>query len=190
MNREYWNNRYQNNQTGWDIGGVSGPMKELISEITDKSAKILIPGCGNAYEALYLNGLGYENVFLCEISDIVIKAFKKNNPHFPAENCLNIDFFELEGEFDVILEQTFFCAISPDLRDQYVLKIHELLSNNGVLLGVLFNQDFSSGPPFGGSTVEYKKRFEKLFRSVHIEACISSITPRMGNEVLIRVHKS
>jgi len=54
----YWENRYQNQQTGWDIGEISSPLKAYIDQLEDKSIKILIPGAGNAYEAeyLFLNG--------------------------------------------------------------------------------------------------------------------------------------
>ena len=56
-----WNQRYISNNTGWDIGYVSTPIKEYIDQITNKNIKILIPGCGNAHEAEYLFKNGFKN---------------------------------------------------------------------------------------------------------------------------------
>jgi hypothetical protein len=54
LDQTYWNNQYQANATGWDLGQVSPPIKTYIDTIENKEVKILIPGCGNAYEAEYL----------------------------------------------------------------------------------------------------------------------------------------
>ena len=50
LNDQYWSERYQSNQIGWDIGQASTPIATYIDQIEDKSIKILIPGCGNAHE--------------------------------------------------------------------------------------------------------------------------------------------
>jgi hypothetical protein len=39
--------------TGWDLGLVS-PQLKIIDTLKDKDIAILIPGCGNTYEAAYL----------------------------------------------------------------------------------------------------------------------------------------
>lgn len=49
LDAHYWNERYQNSATGWDIGAVSTPLKEYIDQLDSKEIRILIPGCGNAY---------------------------------------------------------------------------------------------------------------------------------------------
>ena len=59
FNENYWTERYANNQTGWDFGYVSAPLKEYFDQLTDRSLRILIPGAGNAYEAEYLWSLGF-----------------------------------------------------------------------------------------------------------------------------------
>ena len=66
---EYWENQYINNRTVWDIGYISPPLKEYFDQINDKNIKILIPGCGNAYEADYLIHNGFKNVFLLDWSE-------------------------------------------------------------------------------------------------------------------------
>jgi hypothetical protein len=54
LNAVYWDQKYQNQETGWDIGTISEPLKCYIDQLEDKNIRILIPGCGNAYEAKYL----------------------------------------------------------------------------------------------------------------------------------------
>lgn len=63
LDADFWNERYSSQQTGWDIGSPSTPLKEYIDQLTDKDIRILIPGCGNAYEAEYLHQQGFSNVF-------------------------------------------------------------------------------------------------------------------------------
>jgi len=64
------------------------------------------------------------------------------------------DFFNHKGEYDLIIEQTFFCALPPTMRQKYVWKMHELLAKDGILAGLLFNRKFEVSPPFGGSQEE------------------------------------
>jgi hypothetical protein len=53
LDQEYWDTQYISNTTGWDLGEVSPPIKSYIDTIEDKNISILIPGCGNSYEAEY-----------------------------------------------------------------------------------------------------------------------------------------
>ena len=87
-----------------------------------------------------------------------LKEFQKSKPNFPENQILHGDFFEHEKSYDLIVEQTFFCAINPELREKYVLKC-KLLNPKGQLLGVLFNRKFEGGPPFGGNVEHYEKLF-------------------------------
>ena len=51
LGQSYWNKQYESNTTGWDLGEVSPPIKAYIDQIENKNCRILIPGCGNTYEA-------------------------------------------------------------------------------------------------------------------------------------------
>ena len=83
-----------------------------------------------------------------------------------------------------------FCAIAPALRQQYANKVHGLLKPNGKLIGVLFNREFESGPPYGGTKDEYSSCFDTLFEQVMIEKCYNSIEPRAGREFFIKMIKA
>ena len=127
-------------------------LKKYIDQLTDKNIKILIPGGGNSYEAEYLHNLGFKNVFVVDISPTALTNLKNRVPDFPKNHLIDIDFFKLNNSFDLILEQTFFCALTPKLRDNYVLKMNQLLRPNGKLVGLLFNIPLNKDrPPFGGT---------------------------------------
>ena len=74
LNKDIWNERYHNKETGWDIGHISTPLKEYFDQLENKSLKILIPGCGNAYEAEYLIQLGFKKVFLIDWAQKLVLA--------------------------------------------------------------------------------------------------------------------
>ena len=112
--KKFWDLQYLAENTGWDVGSVSTPLKEYIDQLNDKNIKILIPGAGNAYEAEYLHLKGFASVTVLDISALAIKSFHNRFPDFPEEYLLNQDFFEHTGTYDLIIEQTFFCAINPE----------------------------------------------------------------------------
>ena len=179
----YWNNQYNANAIGWDLGEISPPLKAYIDQLTNKQLRILIPGCGNAYEAEYLLQQGFTNVTVIDISPTLVAKLKNK---FEGNSNIKIvlgDFFKHIGEYDLILEQTFFCALDPSLREKYVAHMHHILKPGGKLAGLLFNKIFAhTGPPFGGSLPEYRQLFAPFFRTNILEACNNSIPPRAGSE--------
>lgn len=189
LDQEYWDNRYNQNLTGWDIGYPSTPLKEYFDQLSDKNIRILIPGGGNSYEAEYLFKQGFTNVFVLDISPVTINQFKLRCPEFPADNIFCEDFFHHKAKYDLIVEQTFFCALDPLLREKYVEKMSELLNKKGKLVGVLFDREFNGGPPFGGNKAEYEELFSKQFTFLHFEECYNSISPRKDTEIFISLLK-
>lgn len=184
MTENYWSQRYREGQTGWDIGYASPAIIEFMESCDSKDLKILIPGAGNAWEAEDLFRKGFKNIFIADIAEEPLKNFKNRVPDFPDEQLLQIDYFNIEDKFDLILEQTFFCALPVALRQQYANKAASLLNNNGKIAGLLFNFELTSqGPPFGGSKEEYSGYFRPLFKINKLEACYNSIKPREGKEL-------
>lgn len=122
-----WDNRYINNDIGWDLGIVSPPLKAYFDQLENKELKILIPGGGNSYEAEYLFKQGFKNVFVVDLSKTALNNLHNRIPELPNNQLINSDFFDVNDTFDLIIEQTFFCAIAPDLREKYAVKMKELL---------------------------------------------------------------
>ena len=190
LNEAFWDNKYKSGKTGWDIGSISTPLKKYFDQLTNKELKILIPGGGNSYEAEYLHKLGFKNVYVVDISSTVLTNFQKRAPSFPSHHLINTDFFGLKDSFELIIEQTFFCAIHPSLRPKYALKMSELLLNNGKLVGLFFNIPlFNDHAPFGGTKKEYIPYFKPHFKLEIIENSYNSILERRPNELFIKFIK-
>ncbi|UGU15048.1 TPMT family class I SAM-dependent methyltransferase [Sinomicrobium kalidii] len=181
--KQFWEEKYKSRDTFWDIGHISTPLKAYIDQLEDKNIKILIPGAGNGYEAEYLLHQGFKNVHVLDFALPPLQNFKKRVPGFPEKQLLNQDFFTLDMTFDLILEQTFFCALPPQSRPDYARKMQQLLNPEGKLAGLLFDFPLTEeGPPFGGDREEYFGYFSPYFDIVIMERCYNSIKPREGRE--------
>ncbi|MBA3286261.1 MAG: methyltransferase domain-containing protein [Nitrosopumilus sp.] len=186
----FWNERYQSGEMGWDIGYPSTPIKEYFDQVENKELSILIPGAGNAYEAEYLHKIGFTDVTVLDFSAEAISSFQKRVPDFPEDKLIQQDFFEHKGQYDLIVEQTFFCALNPKLREQYVRKMYELMKVGGKLVGLLFDDELNNDrPPYGGSRREYKALFECYFTFQKFETAYNSIKPREGREIFFTMKK-
>lgn len=190
LNEQYWTSRYNQNSIGWDVGQVTFPIAQFLDQIENKDLKILIPGAGNAYEAAYAFELGFKNLHILDISKAPLNNFLERYSNFPRDQVHHENFFEHQGKYDLILEQTFLCALPVALRPDYVNKMYNLLQSKGQIAGVLFNKDFGTdGPPFGGSEEEYRTYFSDLFAIKTMEICYNSIPQRLGFEIFIRLIK-
>lgn len=191
LDEAYWQNRYENGTDGWDLGAPSTPLKTYIDQLADKDLRILIPGCGKAYEGEYLHRNGFRNVWLMDLTGAPFEALLQRCPSFPRSHLLVGDFFAHDGQYDRIIEQTFFCALDRGLREAYARKMAAMLAPGGKLVGVLFD-DPQPGkspdePPFGGNKQEYDMLFGSHFARVNIQPCSNSIPPRAGREVWIDI---
>ena len=190
---DFWQQRYEQDSIGWDMGEVSPPLKVYIDQLpeTAKGQAILVPGAGNAYEVGYLHEQGFTNVTLVDFAPAPIQAFAERYPDFPTEHLICADFFGLSPEqhqFDWVLEQTFFCAINPARRDEYVEQMAALLKPKGKLIGLLFDRDFGrQEPPFGGTKEEYQQRFGHFFDIEVMESSYNSHSARQGSELFVKL---
>jgi hypothetical protein len=175
LNADYWKNRYKSKDHPWDIGNISPALKSYIDQIENKDIRILIPGCGFAHEAKYLTKQGFNNL---SCIDFASEVFEKTTLRELGVNCIVADFFQHTAKYDLILEQTFFCAIEPSLRERYAAQVSNLLAKKGKLVGLLFNMLKTDKPPFGGSQEEYEALFAPYFEFRNFAACYNSVSSR------------
>lgn len=191
LDKEFWQEIYELGEMGWDIGRPSRPMAGYIEQLTDKSLEILIPGAGNAWEAEHLFTNGFANVNVLDIAPGAIANFKDRLPGFPESQLHLQNFFNHRGCYDLILEQTFFSALHPELREKYVAHQHGLLKEGGKLVGLLFvdplNEDH---PPFGGNRQQYIDIFSTHFEIDKMETAHNSIEKREGRELFFICKKT
>ena len=108
LNKDFWNNIYIESKIGLDVGVITTPVKEYFDQLNDKTIKILIPGCGNSYETEYLFENKFINTYVVDYSEQALSNFSKRVPSFSKSKLLSNDFFNVQGKFDLIIEQTFF----------------------------------------------------------------------------------
>lgn len=185
--REFWSENYYNDATPWDLSGISTPLKSYFDQLTDKNLSILIPGAGLGHEAAYLHHRGFTEVTFMDFSEKAAKIFRENNPSFPENRILTADFFEFNGQYDLIVEQTFFCAFEPsrEMREQYAEKMHDLIREDGKLVGLWWDFPLNpdkENPPYGGSYAEYISLFKDIFTIETFEKCYNSMPERQDLE--------
>jgi SAM-dependent methyltransferase len=190
LDEAYWDSRYKQHTDAWNLRQVSPPIKAYFDQIADKTLRILIPGGGNSYEAEYLFNNGFRNVFVVDLSITALQNIKSRVSDFPDSQLIHSNFFEFDKTFDIIVEQTFFCALNPNLRLDYVQKMYQLLVDGGALVGVLFKLSIDKvGPPFGGNKAIYLDFLKPNFDVQIMEDCYNSIASRLGNELFFKVLK-
>ena len=190
LDASYWEAQYQSKSIGWDLGDISPPIKKYIDTLENKETAILIPGCGNTYEAEYLLKKGFTNITVIDVAPTLVADLIKKFSNNSNITIVLGDFFEHQGKYDLIIEQTFFCALPPTMRQKYVWKMHQLLADKGILAGLLFNRRFEINPPFGGDKTEYEMLFKASFDFLQMDICLDSAAPRSNSELFIEFKKN
>jgi SAM-dependent methyltransferase len=186
----YWDQRYKEGYTGWDTGAITTPLKSYFDQLRSKEQGILIPGAGNAYEVEYLHQHGFKDVHVLDWARQPLENLQQRIKDFPESNLHHEDYFDHQASYDLIIEQTFFCAIDPQLRGKYVEKTSALLKPGGKLVGLLWQVPMNHDrPPYGGSENEYVELFEPYFDIRVLETAYNSIKPRAGTELFCMMTK-
>ena len=145
---DFWESRYRDNVTPWDAGKVPDALRRYAKRIKSGN-RILIPGCGSAYEAGYLAENGFD-VLAIDFSPAAVELAKKNLFRF-GDIVRLADFFEFDygKPYEVIYERAFLCALPPRMWPQYAPRTAQLLRPGGELAGFFFFRETEEGPPFG-----------------------------------------
>ncbi|NIQ01440.1 MAG: methyltransferase domain-containing protein [Nitrospinaceae bacterium] len=188
-----WQKHYDSNDMGWDLGQVSPPFVRLWEEKSLPPGKWIIPGCGRGHEVVYFAERG------CEVTgvDFAPGAVALLRQSLTAKKLnatvLHSDFFHLDEShnqaYDGLLEQTFFCAIRPDQREDYVATAHRILKPGGWLAALFYATGEAGGPPFNTSDEDVKNHFSGKFEILRLEKCAFSAEQRRDKEWLALMRK-
>lgn len=191
----YWQARHTTpGRAQWDAGRVTPPLQAYFDQLDlAPQPRILIPGAGHAHEAEYLHRRGFQHVVVADFAPAPLAELAARVPDFPAANLWQADFFALNlvEKFDLLIEQTFFCALAPAQRPAYAQQCARLLRPGGKLVGLLFETDFAGAtePPFGGTRAEYQAYFAPYFDFIHFDTAHNSLPARRGRELFICLQK-
>lgn len=144
---DFWDQRFQNGVTPWDAGGVPAAL-QAFAEQQAAAQRVLIPGCGSAHDAAFLDRLGWPVVAL-DFSAAAIDLARQNLGVWGGE-LVHDDFFTHQplAAYDLIYERAFLCALPRKLWPGYGQRMAELLAPGGRLAGFFLFGDELKGPPF------------------------------------------
>lgn len=161
---EFWNERYRTGRLPWDLGEVPVELVEALGAELRPPGKVLIPGCGSAYEVRSFIAAGWE---VCAIDFAASAVARAQSILGAAGACVRWgDFFAepLPGPFDLVYERTFLCSLSPDRWPEYAERVASLLRPGGRLAGVFFFGEDPEPPPHPLSPAAADRLFAARFR--------------------------
>ncbi len=192
LTAQNWEQRYQDQKTGWDLGRSAPPFEALVrQENAPKRGSMAVLGSGYGHDAILFAKNGFDVIGF----DYAPSAIAKSNELAKGLNLQFIekDIFELttefSGTFDYVLEHTCFCAIDPNLRAKYVEVVSTILKPKGELIALFWAHLRQGGPPFGSDVQDLKQLFEKHFEIISFEKATNSIPVRQNEEYLARMKK-
>ena len=192
---QFWEDIYLENDTGWDLKGVTPVFDSISNELI--KGKVCIVGCGRGYDAIMFAKKGFDVTAVdfapTPISELNKLAIEKSVTITTVQD----DIFSLVGKypdtFDYVIEQTCFCAIHPNRRKEYEKLVRSILKLGGKLVGLWYPLDKSQeegGPPWGTTIDEVKSTFNSGWEIEKEEFPSQSVQPRKGREILIIFKKS
>lgn len=189
---KFWTNIYRTEKPGWELGREAPALPEVLPQLRLTKARILVLGCGSGHDAAYLAGLGHI-VTAVDFSEEAITRAKQLYGEIENLSFHQMDAFALPenwtGRFDVILEHTCFCAVTPERRDELIQVWRKLLAPGGHLLGIFFVYERRMGPPFGGSEWELRQRLKPYFDFLYWTRWRRSLERRKSKELVVYARK-
>ncbi|HYS66032.1 MAG TPA: methyltransferase domain-containing protein [Paraburkholderia sp.] len=177
----FWDERFERHHTPWDQAGVPSAFQSFAAR--HSGAAVLIPGCGSAYEALWLAERG-NPVRAIDFSHAAVAAAHAQLGEQHAHLVEQADFFAYEPPFKPawIYERAFLCALPPARRADYAQRVAELLPAGALLAGFFFIGATPKGPPFGMERDELNALLAPNFDLIEDEAVNDSIPVFAGRE--------
>ncbi|MBE9177842.1 methyltransferase domain-containing protein [Oculatella sp. LEGE 06141] len=192
LNAEFWEQRYQEGTTRWDLGQPAPSFVHLLtSPDAPKPGTIAVLGAGRGHDALLFAAHGFEVTGFDFAASAIAVATANAQAQGLSAQFLQRDIFALEPEFanrfDYVLEHTCFCAIAPAQRPAYVQLVHTLLRPQGELIAVFWAHDRPGGPPFGTSLDELRQQFSPGFDIRSLSLVPDSPSHQQNEEYFIRL---
>ncbi|MBN9389432.1 MAG: methyltransferase domain-containing protein [Chloroflexi bacterium] len=190
LDARFWEERYQDNLTPWDLGEPAPPMVDfLASPQAPTTGRVVVPGCGRGHEALLLAAHGFEVLGL-DFAPSAVEYCRQQAHSRGLDDRASFerhDLFRLppsfNAAFDYAVEHTCFCAIDPSLRPNYARTIHDILKPGGKLWAVFWAHNREGGPPYRTSAEEVRHLFSPLFEIEHLAPARRWHSRRNGDEL-------
>jgi hypothetical protein len=177
----FWDVRFRERFTPWDAGGVPAAVREFLAREPAK-LRVLIPGCGSAYEARAFTEAGHDVVAI-DFSAAAIDAARRVLGELEQILVFG-DFFEFDfgAPFDLVYERAFFCALPRAHWPRWAGRVAEVLRPGDRLAGFFYWDNAPGGPPFGLKAGELESLLAPAFDRIEDAAVADSIPVFAGRE--------
>lgn len=188
-----WEQRYREGRTRWDLGGAPPVLvRAIAARPAPPRLRVLVPGAGFGHDALAWARAGHR-VASVDLAPSAVRALRACAER--AGLTLDVregDLFALpaawSSAFDVVWEQTCFCAIPPERRLDYVRAVAEALVPGGTYLGLFWNHGQPAGPPYDIAWEAVRSLFLGRFEEAGAEPVPDSV-PGRSHETLVTLRR-
>ena len=142
LNSKFWNQRYLENDIGWDLGTSTPIFDHWIKNIKSPTT-ICVLGCGYGHDVLSFARYGH-NVYAVDFAQEPLNYIERKivnkqlNVYTIQSDIFRLPYIYNEF-FDYIVEYTCFCAVPIAQRKDYMLLVNRLLKKKGRFIGVFFS---------------------------------------------------
>jgi SAM-dependent methyltransferase len=159
----FWDERFAAGFTPWDACGMPPAFGRWLASAVGPAAgaRVLIPGCGAAYEVEALAARGCE-VLAVDYSAEAIERARETLGTELGRRVMQADFFTFDAApFDWIYERAFLAALPPRLWTVWGQRCAQLLRQGGSMAGFFFVDEAAAeprrGPPFPVTSAELRR---------------------------------
>jgi cyclopropane fatty-acyl-phospholipid synthase-like methyltransferase len=179
---EFWNRRFREARIAWDAGSTPA---ELDSYLAKRRAgdRVLIPGCGSAYEVRSFSEKGDEVVAI-DFSAAAVEKARRELGQWGSAVVMG-DFFSYDfGQepFDIIYERAFLASLPRERWNRYAARVKELLQPGGNLIGFFVFGEHQGGPPFCLKEGELAELLGEAFEKLEEVVVATSVPVFQGKE--------
>ena len=160
----FWTSRWEADKIPWDLGGTPPSLISFLQKQTGP-ARVLIPGCGSAYEVRTFHQAGHDVTAIDFSAPAVEHAKEQLGPL--GDKVVQGNFFKHdwgERRYDLIYERGFLCSLPPLRWKEYAARMAELLAPGGKLVGLFLYGKEPEPPPFPLSPEVAQMLFGHTFR--------------------------
>ncbi len=184
----FWESRYRQGNTGWDLGQPAPPFVGLLSEPdAPPPSPMIVLGCGRGHDAVFFAQHGFQVTAVDFARPAIEDAQRAAHAASVDINFVQHDLFTLPPSFDhqfaYMLEHTCFSAIPPDRREEYAQLGRRLLAPEGLYIALFFAHGKPGGPPFNTTASEIRTLFSPYFSIQTLQPPSRSVEQRQGEEL-------
>ena len=190
----FWSRLYAEGHDGWEMGRAAPPRERWVAAHPELVAgkRALVVGSGRGHEARLLARAG-AHVVAVDFAPVAVAEARA----LAAREGVAVDFRERDvfalrldlERYELVLEHTFYCAIDPARREEYLAVVADVMLPGGTFVGLFWEHGRPGGPPYTTTRAELDARLARHFDLVAYEQPTDSVATRLGQEHLLTLRR-